>query len=198
MIILVNGLKRSGKDTFAAIMKELIPQAEVHAFAEPLKEITAKSFGLPLDVIEKLKNDESVKIGFRSPNEKMCTGNSMRNFLQNLGTEAMKPIFGDDVWATLLLKKYLNSPKGTIFIVPDFRVIEEYTTLTSTPITANLDKVELVTLSISRDVVQNSGDCHVTEQGIKDFVFDWEVDNNGSLDDLRAEAIDFLDYVVRR
>lgn len=198
MIILIHGYKRSGKDTFASILKELLPQAEVHAFAEPLKEITAKSFALPLDLIEKLKNDEAVKIGFRSPNEKLCTGNSMRNFLQNLGTEAMKPIFGDYVWAKLFTDRYLKSPVGTVFIAPDFRVIEEYQYIISEAITANADALDVVTVVVQRAEAEGSGDTHVTEQGLKSFNFDWTIDNNGTLDDLRAEAVEFLDFIKDR
>lgn len=195
MIILIHGLKRSGKDTFASILKELEPAVEIKPFAGPLKEITAKAFDLSLSTVDYLKNDESIKIGFRSPQEKMCTGNSMRNFLQNLGTEAMKPIFGDYVWAKLFTDSYLKSPKGCIFVAPDFRVIEEYQYIISEAITANADALDVVTIKIQRDEVQESGDTHITEQGLADFEFDYVVDNNGTLEDLRAEAVDFLDYL---
>lgn len=195
MIILIHGLKRSGKDTFASILKELESAVEIQPFAGPLKDITAKAFDLSLDVVDYLKNDESIKIGFRSPQESLCTGNSMRNFLQNLGTEAIKPIFGDDVWATLFLNKYLKSPNGCIFVAPDFRVIEEYQYIIYEAITANADTIDVVTVKIQRDEVAESGDLHITEQGLKDFKFDWIVDNNGTLEDLRAEAVDFLDYL---
>lgn len=188
MIILIHGLKRSGKDTFASILKELEPVVEIKPFAGPLKEITAKAFDLSPDVIDYLKNDESIKIGFRSPQEKMCTGNSMRNFLQNLGTEAMKPIFGDYVWAKLFTDSYLKSPKGTVFVAPDFRVIEEYNYITS-------EALDVVTVKIQRAEAEGSGDTHISEQGLADFKFDYIVDNNGTLDDLRAEAVDFLDYL---
>lgn len=195
MIFLIHGLKRSGKDTFASILKELEPAVEIKPFAGPLKEITAKAFDLSLSTVDYLKNDESIKIGFRSPQEKMCTGNSMRNFLQNLGTEAMKPIFGDYVWAKLFTDSYLKSPKGCIFVAPDFRVIEEYQYITSEAITANADTLDVVTIKIQRDEVQASGDTHITEQGLADFKFDYIVDNNGTLEDLRAEAVEFLDYI---
>ena len=195
MIILIHGLKRSGKDTFASILKELEPVVEIKPFAGPLKEITAKAFDLSPDVIDYLKNDESIKIGFRSPQEKMCTGNSMRNFLQNLGTEAMKPIFGDYVWAKLFTDSYLKSPDGTVFVAPDFRVIEEYNYITSETITANADALDVVTVKIQRAEAEGSGDTHISENGLKDFKFDYVVDNNGTLEDLRAEAVDFLDYL---
>ena len=188
MIILIHGLKRSGKDTFASILKELEPAVEIKPFAGPLKEITAKAFDLAPSVIDYLKNDESIKIGFRSPQEKMCTGKTMRNFLQNLGTEAMKPIFGDYVWAKLFTDSYLKSPEGCIFVAPDFRVIEEYQYIIS-------EAIDVVTVKIQRDEVEESGDLHITEQGLADFNFDYLIDNNGTLEDLRAEAVEFLDYL---
>ena len=195
MIILIHGLKRSGKDTFASILKELESAVEIKPFAGPLKEITAKAFDLSLDVVDYLKNDESIKIGFISPQEKICTEKTMRNFLQNLGTEAMKPIFGDYVWAKLFTDSYLKSPEGCIFVAPDFRVIEEYQYIISEAVTANADVIDVVTVKIQRDEVAESGDLHITEQGLADFKFDYYVDNNGTLDDLREEAVDFLDYL---
>lgn len=195
MIILIHGLKRSGKDTFASILKELEPAVEIKPIAGPLKEITAKAFDLAPSVVDYLKNDESIKIGFRSPQEKMYTGKTMRNFLQNLGTEAMKPIFGDYVWAKLFTDSYLKSPKGCIFVAPDFRVIEEYQYIISEAITANADALDVVTVKIQRDEAEESGDLHITEQGLADFNFDYLIDNNGTLEDLRAEAVEFLDYL---
>lgn len=187
MIVLIHGRKRSGKDTFASILKELKPELEIYSFAQPLKEITAKSFGITLKVLDDLKNDESIKIGFRSPNAKMCTGNSVRNFLQNLGTEAMKPIFGDDVWADLAIKHYNTLPEGSIMAVPDFRVPEEYEAIKALGL-------PILTVKINRDCVEVSGDTHITENGLaEDFEFDFIVDNNGTLDDLRTEAVELLD-----
>lgn len=188
MIILIHGRKRSGKDTLASILKELEPSFISKSFAGPLKEITAKSFELSLDTVEYLKNNEDIKIGFRSPQEKLCTGKSMRNFLQNLGTEAIKPIFGDDVWAQLLIKDYDKSSED--LVVPDFRVIEEYNTLVQ-----ELGADDIVTIKVTRPEVEESGDLHATEQGLVDFKFDYYIDNDGTLDDLRAEAISFIDFL---
>lgn len=188
MIFLVHGKKRSGKDTFAGILKELEPSFIVKSFAGPLKEITSKSFDASLEFIDFLKNDESVKICFKNEDVELCNGLSMRNFLQNLGTEAMKPIFGDDVWAQLLIKDYDQTSQD--LVVPDFRVIEEYQTLVQ-----ELGSDDIVTIKITRPEVEKSCDSHVTEQGLVDFEFDYYIDNDGTLDDLIAEVVDFLDYL---
>ena len=191
MVILIHGKKRSGKDTSAEIIQKLVPEAIIKPFAGPLKEITAKSFNLTLDTIDYLKNDESIKIGFKSPNEKMCTDISMRNFLQNLGTEAIKPIFGEDVWAKLFADYYSTLPPKSILIAPDFRVQEEYDYLQSV-----LDFKEVVTGKIVRQEVEDSGDTHVTEQGLADFKFDYTIHNDGTLADLRVELVDLLDKIL--
>lgn len=188
MIILIHGRKRSGKDTCADILLELEPSFTRYAFAGPLKFITAKAFDLSPDMVEYLKNNEDIKIGFKSANEKMCTGNSLRNFLQNLGTEAMKPVFGEEVWAKLMYDKYLSSPEGSNFIVTDFRVIEEYNYLAARD-------AEMITIKIVRDEVDESGDEHITENSLSDFKFDYVIDNNGTLDDLRVELVDLLDKI---
>lgn len=186
MIVLIHGRKRSGKDTFAGILKELKPELAIYSFAQPLKEITAKSFGITLKVLDELKNDESIKIGFRSPNAKMCTGNSVRNFLQNLGTEAMKPIFGNDVWADLAIKHYNTLPQDSVMVIPDFRVPEEYEAIKALGL-------PIMSVKIDRECVEVSGDTHITENSLVDFEFDFIVDNNGTLDDLRTEAVELLD-----
>jgi len=187
MIVLIHGKKRSGKDTLAGILKELEPRLTVKSFAGPLKEITAKSFDISLETVDYLKNNEDIKIEFTDSKEKLCTGNSVRNFLQNLGTEAIKPIFGNDVWAKLLIEGYNTQ---THLLVPDFRVIEEYNTLTDV-----LGNDEIITVNIIRPDAEISGDTHITEQGLANFKFDYSIVNEGSLDDLRAEATEFLAYL---
>lgn len=187
MIVLIHGKKRSGKDTLAGILKELEPRLTVKSFAGPLKEITAKSFDISLETVDYLKNNEDIKIEFTDSKEKLCTGNSVRNFLQNLGTEAIKPIFGNDVWAKLLIEGYNTQ---THLLVPDFRVIEEYNTLTDV-----LGNDEIITVNIIRPDAEISGDTHITEQGLANFKFDYSIVNEGSLDDLRAEATEFLAHL---
>lgn len=189
MLLLIHGAKRSGKDTFAGILKELVPESKVHSFADPLKEIISKTFSISLEVLDKLKNTEDLKIVFESPTEKYTTKLNMRNILQNFGTEGMKPIFGDAVWADLLKSKYDAYNNNDILVsVPDFRVPEEFGSLSKSSTS------DIVTVKIERPGLE-SNDYHITENGLKDFKFDYIVLNDGTLDDLRAEAVAFLDYL---
>lgn len=108
-IIQLSGKKRHGKDTVARLLKDKLPYATILSFAEPLKQILAETLGITLEELDIRKNND----------------NEYRVMLQRLGTEAMKPIFGDTVWYDLLLKKIEDLPANYFVIIPDWRFIEE-------------------------------------------------------------------------
>lgn len=186
-IILIAGGKGQGKDTFAGILKELKPELALKAFADPLKDIICKSLNITRDKLDFFKNDESYRIGFGSPKGKLCTGTTVRQLLQNFGTEGMKPIFGNTVWAEVFAT---SLEPNTDYVVTDFRVLEEIQYLNE-----NLgDIYQIITVQVQRDLGDTT-DGHITENGLVDFEFDYVIDNNGTLDDLRVEAVNFLDSI---
>lgn len=58
-VILIGGAKRSGKDTFASMMREKMSNVYVVHFADPMKQLVEALFGLSRDELEDLKEDES-------------------------------------------------------------------------------------------------------------------------------------------
>lgn len=108
-IIQISGKKRHGKDTVALMLSEAFPNSKILSFAEPMKRILATVLNMSLEELDAKKNVD----------------NEYRVYLQRLGNEAMKPIFGDDVWYKLMLDKIRTYPSDTIIIIPDWRFIVE-------------------------------------------------------------------------
>ena len=183
-VYLIGGEKRSGKDTFAAIFEEEFVerglQVECMAFAEPMKQIVSTMFDILPYQLEEFKN-ENVEIFYEHPEDKICHElPNFRQILQRFGSDAMKPVFGDTVWSVLLNDKVENSVCDVV-IVTDFRFPSEYT---------NMD-VKPYTIKINRDLPE-TGDTHISEKALKDFIFDIEIDNNGTIKDLR----DLAKYII--
>lgn len=169
-IILINGKKRAGKDYIANLIKEELNSkgfsVEIMSFADPMKDIISKSFDISLEDLEDYKN-EKTKIAVKIPklDGYLCDVISdFRTLLQRFGTEAMKPIFGDSVWADLLYKKAQNSETDYV-IVPDFRFIVE-------------DIPNYCTIHIKNDDVDHN-DSHASENELNDYSFDVVLNNTG-------------------
>lgn len=131
-IIMIAGLKRSGKDYIANLIKtELESQGNkvtIASFATPLKQIIANTLEISLEDLETYKNGEdnyqcqTIDI----TTDKRLHSISVRKILQNFGTEAMKPIFGKNVWGNLMADKINNSKSTDYFIIPDYRFDPEF------------------------------------------------------------------------
>src|SRR6516165_2411699 len=112
MLIGLTGLKGVGKDTVAAILVKDY-NYERRAFADPLKKSVAALFDIPFHMVDKLKNDPSIRVTLVKHDYGLDQmrwaghGNDLtfREFLQRYGTEAHRdvPEMGHDFWVELLL-----------------------------------------------------------------------------------------------
>lgn len=169
-IILVNGLKRSGKDYFSNLLKERLENknktVEICSFADPMKFILSTTLNISIEELDNYKNNMS-KILLTSHIEGIESLNSVTNVrsaLQNFGTEAMQTVFGKNVWVDLMNSK-IEKSKADYFIIPDFRFTQEY-----------ID--DAITVHImSSDLI--NADTHKSENDLKDFSFDHIIDNTG-------------------
>lgn len=189
MVILIHGVKRSGKDTFSDMLLREVGGTKKDSFALPMKRIIAKTFNMSMDELDYLKNNDNLKLCYTDSNTNEVTqlNITFRNILQYFGTEAMKPEFGDELWVKLLVKNYLNCDEP-ILVVSDFRLEEEYKYI----VEGGLD---VITVKINRTEVENSGDSHKSENGLINFDFDFIVDNNSTLENLHNEVQRFIDYM---
>lgn len=182
-IILINGKKRSGKDFFAEKLQEELYKnqftSEIIAFADPIKDIIAKTFNISDEDLDNFKNDK-IKIAAKLP--KMdgydCYEiTDFRKVLQNFGTEAMKTHFGEDVWVNLLRDK-VNKSNVDYVIVPDFRFLSE--------------NISSISIKIENKDVEE-GDGHRSETELDNFHFRIVIENTG-----QPDLTDQVQEVVRK
>ena len=85
-----------------------------------------------------------------------------REILMKIGNEAIKPIFGNDVWHKIMWEK-IEKSEADIIIIPDFRFTVEHIQ-------------NAVTIRIINDDITNDTD-HPSETELIDFDFNMSIDN---------------------
>ena len=171
-LILVSGKKRSGKDYSTSLLAGSLRSrgysVEVKSFAEPMKHILSVIFGVSLDTIETAKNEpHNFPIVMTQSNTEANVvrfSTDMRQIIQRFGSDAMKPVFGDDVWARLM-KQYVQSSLADFIIVSDFRFLIEH-----------IDP-SAITVRIKCNLAEST-DQHVSEIELDDFAFDYVLNND--------------------
>jgi len=153
-VVLISGLKRSGKDYVSDMLK-----ITKLSFAKPLKMILAETLSLKMSELENFKNQElDIKVG-----NLICT--DFRTALQKFGTEVMQSWFGKDVWVDLLID---NLPDVECVVVSDWRFKREYEVLS--------EKFDVFTVRV--EDYNLTPDEHKSEQDLLDFKFDYKIDNS--------------------
>ena len=133
LVIQLLGQARSGKDWTASKLKAYFESqgksVEIMSYAAPMKRIAATLFDITLEQLDNYKNhpleyviDITQLSEFKVPVDIHNT--DFRRFLQLLGNDAIKPEFGDDVWAKLA-KANIDKSTADIIIMPDCRFTVE-------------------------------------------------------------------------
>jgi hypothetical protein len=107
--ILIGHQKRHGKDTFATMLQQFLPNSEILAFADPMRAILAEQNGM---------SPEDYKAYYNEHEEE-------RDKMKLLGTGMMIKYFGDKVWRDVLVRQATQLDCEYI-IVSDFRFKREY------------------------------------------------------------------------
>ena len=129
LVIQLLGFARAGKDWTASKLKAYFESqgksVEIMSYAAPMKRIAATLFDITLEQLDNYKNhpleyviDITQLSEFKVPVDIHNT--NFRRFLQLLGNDAIKPIFGDNVWAKLA-KANIDKSTADIIIMPDCR-----------------------------------------------------------------------------
>lgn len=208
MIIGLTGVARSGKNTVASFINNNFSESYYcyeHSFAGKLKQsaiaaligsvVSEEDAILACDL---LKEDSEIiikmpmDIGGSSPmvNWQKLTG---RQYLQWYGTEAHRHIFGEDFWTDIVLDEISNRKDGSVWeenldVITDVRFPDE-----AKSIQYMYGKI----VRVNRPGL-GQNDAHVSEQGIPDELVDFEIWNDGSLDQLKYRTIDATREVIRR
>ena len=182
-IVLVSGYKRSGKDYTAQMLKEIFEEnqlkVEILSFADTLKNIACIIFNISREQLDEFKNNE-LAIGWQSEHEFEELTN-FRKVLMKIGNEALKPVFGEDIWL-IDIKKKIAASDADIIIIPDFRFKIEHIN-------------NAITVRVVNDDIVNK-ENHPSETELEDFNFDAYLDNTGYKLTKKALSYEFADEFI--
>lgn len=177
MIVAVSGYKRSGKDTVGNILCDKHNFKKAPPFAI-FKKAIAEWFGWDDRHLNgELKEVVDEKWGF-----------SPRQIMQVFGTELMKEelgklipqykeTVGNSIWAKVFCEWYEKQDKNQKFVVTDLRFPEEQEEL------KKFDDVFFV--RVYRNIPHT--DMHMSENKINDIIFDYFINNDGTIKELERE-----------
>lgn len=196
-IIAITGEARSGKDTASGYLQKMYGY-ERFAFADPMKDILCTTLGIDLETLDAFKNNpttHSVTGDFfyisniSSDLDYTFTefSTDMRKILQRFGTDSMKKYFGNDVWASLLISRAHLWGCSKV-VVSDLRYLNEYEVL-------QMSCEKLTVIRIHKEGT-NKNDTHSSEQELNKIPADYEISNNGSIQDLQNKLNKILSEVT--
>ena len=167
LVIQLLGQARSGKDwtasQFKAYFESQGKSVEIMSYAAPMKRIAATLFGISLEQLDVAKNNPATYPIYCGEYGRDYLETDFRQFLQRLGNDAIKPEFGDDVWAKLA-KANIDKSTADIIIMPDCRF------------TVELREVGGTTVRIVNDSLPPPMD-HPSELELLHYVTHYSLDN---------------------
>lgn len=181
-VIAITGFKRSGKDVMGKYLVDNCGFVR-YAFADPIREVCQTVFDWDSEYMERHKEEVDPFWGI-----------SPRYAMQWIGTEGFQyylpqdcPLFSETTGRIVWVKKFLRWHERTQnkrVVITDMRFHHELDTLEE--YLGN----DIISIRVDRDSVEPN-DTHASEQDIPDLNVDFEIENNGSLEEL-YEQIDFL------
>lgn len=120
------------------------------------------------DIVDKHGWEEAKKIG------------DVRELLQRLGTDAGRNVLGDNIWVDTCFRK---AEDGQRYFLTDCRYPNEAEAVKSR--SGYMVRVNRPGFGPIND--------HISEVGLDGYEFDFVIDNDGSLDDLRGKVLNFLE-----
>ena len=180
LVIQILGFSRAGKDwsasQFKAYFESQGKSVEIMSYAAPMKRIAATLFGISLEQLDVAKNNPATYPIYCGEYGRDYLETDFRQFLQRLGNDAIKPEFGDDVWAKLA-KANIDKSTADIIIMPDCRF------------TIELNEVGGTTVRIVNNSLPPPMN-HPSELELLHYVTDYSLDNTDH--SLTAEDIETI------
>lgn len=186
-IIGISGFARAGKDSFGdALVKHY--EFEKVSFATPMKRMAEA-----IDPILGTRTSWGCEVTYRLSDllqeggwEQAKADPEVREFLQRLGTEAGREIFGEDFWVDHALRAYDESRGLTRVVVCDVRFRNE------------VDAIRQRGGEVLR--IRRPGfdapNGHRSEQELADFRHDLYINNDGTLADLEEKAHEYFSLLL--
>ena len=190
MIIGICGLIGSGKGTVADVLVDE-HKFEKISFADKLKDSVSILFDWPRDMLEGETPDSRF---WREQEDKFWTAETGRSItprlvLQEFGTDCMRNGFYDGVWVSFVKKKIIDNPDNN-FVIPDVRFENEVEVIKSMG-----GKVWCVKRGPDplwfrqyQDLGLEPKDVHPSEWRWANAHFDFNIYNEGTIDDLKSQV----------
>ena len=176
-IILVTGKSGSGKSTLSKYIVDNYDSYIEVALADKLKQLTFKLlqlFNVKIDSIDDLYN--------------VNTKNKYRKYLQNIGTECCRDIFGDDFWCDMLK---LDLSKN--IIISDIRYANEMNYFMN-----KYSDHDIISIKVVKKNSSTTFNNHSSELDIDQLQTDFTIENDFS-DSFFKKIDDTLnDYLIRK
>lgn len=200
-LIGITGYARHGKGTIANVLKA--HGYEVLSFADPVRQM---ALAINPYVYPKGYQRLSEYVAERGWQEAKKNP-EVRRLLQTIGTDAAKPLFGDDCWAEIGIKKACKIiASGGKVCFDDVRFPqEEGENILKLEYIGHIAKREWETISVNPQIWRVTrynedgtmfdngiGTDHPSESQVKYFEPDEEIRNDGNLDDLARKVQDIL------
>jgi hypothetical protein len=194
MIIGINGKIGSGKDTIGEIIQGLSVtnggrQFEIKKFAGKLKQIASLLTGIPIEDFED-QEFKTTNLGAEWDTElEYVIPMTVREFLQKLGTEAMRNGLHTNVWVNALFADY-RGPKMSEYnpsnwIITDMRFPNELEAVVERKgITIRVVRPHGYTNPHTGEYKEMPLSYHTSETALDDAKFHYEIINDGSIKDL--------------
>lgn len=138
----------------------------IKKFAGKLKQIATILTGIPIENFEDQEFKKTEMDDVWAVNRMPIT---VRQFLQRLGTEAIRDNLHPNAWVNALLADY----KGDNWIITDLRFPNEF---------AALKRKDALLIRVIRPGLEYAD--HISETALDSYVFDEEIVNDGTIDDL--------------
>lgn len=142
---------------------------DIKRFAEGPKEIVSKMTGIPTDAL----NEQFVKDQIAGGWEKNGMSRTIRELIISV-SEGLKDSVSPDIWVDWLFQNKIATDH---WIIDDVRFVNEV---------RKIRNEDGILIRINRNSAEN-GDIYFPYQ-----VVDYEVDNNGSIEQLQIQLIDIL------
>lgn len=143
-----------------------LPNWQIKKFAGKLKQIAGILTGIH---VEKFEDQEFKKTEMDDVWAINGMPITIRQFLQRLGTEAIRDNLHSNAWVNALLADY----KDDNWIITDLRFPNEF---------AALKRKDAILIRVVRPGLEHAD--HISETALDSYVFDEEIVNDGTIDDL--------------
>lgn len=167
-LLLLSGNAEAGKSTMAKYLLNKYDNYVEYALSDKLKQLTfelLKLFNVSINSIDDLYDVETKK--------------NYRQYLQLIGTECCRKVFGDNFWCMMLNKDIKKSiAEGKKVIISDVRFLNEHSYFKQ----KYENKINVVSIMIKRTDTENSltseQKLHSSESEINNLKYDYEINNN--------------------